>query len=115
MGRAHKRDCPLSSRHLYGSCTLFSGASDSGTVPEVSSGSTQLGKHEGPSDVKPSMAVNPPLPVSKSVTMHVCVLAGWTGSTSHAVWMQVLSDGHLLPSWHSQEYLCWLRVEEPMQ
>ena len=87
VGRAHKRSCPLSSRHLYGGRTLFSGIAGSGAVPEVSSESTLLGKHESPSDVKPSLAKrsNPPLPFSKLATMHVCMLASWMGSTSHAV------------------------------
>ena len=83
MGRAHKRDCSLSSCHLYGGRTLFSessGSADSGAVPEVSSGSTRLGKHEGPSDVKPSMAKksksSPYFKVGDYACVHVSKLDG---------------------------------------
>ena len=79
VGRAHKRDCPLSSRHLYGGRTLFSGSSgsaDSGAVPEVSSGSTRLGKHESPSDVKPSLAKKSLFKVGDYACVHVSKLDG---------------------------------------
>ena len=84
MGRPHNRDCPLSSRHLHGGRRLFSGSSgsaDSGAVPEVSSGTTRLGKHEGPSDVKPSMAKkskssSPHFKVGDYACVHVSKLDG---------------------------------------
>ena len=63
---------------------MFSGASgsaNSGAVPEVSSGSTRLGKHEGPSDVKPSMAKkskssSPHFKVGDYACVHVSKLDG---------------------------------------
>ena len=77
VGRAYKRDCPLSSRHLYGGCTLFSGSSGIADSAEVSSGSSRLGKHESPSDVEPSLAKkskpsSPPFKVGKYACVHAC-------------------------------------------
>ena len=49
-------------------------------------GSTQLGKRERLNETPSMKKSNVTLPLLKSVTTLICMLAGWKGITSLAVW-----------------------------
>ena len=87
LSRAHKTDCPMSSRNRYPSCTLFpkvscdeshtDDKSDDSTLPKVNehlAGSTQLGKRDRLAiDETPSVKKSKPDFPSFKVGDHVCV------------------------------------------